>query len=409
MKKNILVHYYPGMNAAPMPQFSRYTGSKNILIEETGEIVKNNKTGLDLFNPDEIHITAPKMKEIKIAPDHSGNAISRFFSEVSYWFASIPSIISHWKEEITIQKTKDSNNTGSYQRFEIDRRLASLGQETDINDFREHNEILDNLHSDKQRIYFGVSRGAATTFSALADIKPKNAALCILEAPPSSLSGLFKEQAQKYTGSRGFGKWFYQHFASLFLGKQHKTDKASQARGHVDEFPNDIPLMIVSSKGDNLVMHENTIRLAARVADKRRKAQEAGENVAPVYFLQLDAVDHNEYATSNHNDSIRYRNAVHALFKKHEIDCFNEDYAVSGETDLELSNLLDGRYSSYLDLQRKFWDDKSPESRRNHRDLASEELKKNNDERVASIVNKLPLLNKDLPNVETVRSIASLS
>ena len=411
MSDEVYVHYYPGNNSAAIPQLTRYAGNREIQIPETGEIA-SNKHGIDLFDPKKVTLVAPPMTEIKTKPDEATGFFSKMFAFILHWLSSIPSMVSHWFRGIQITDNPDNQSSSAdssdkFRYFRVDNSERSLGQFTDIKNVKQyHADFISTLSTNTKMIYFGVSRGAATTFSALAQIKPTtHQAICILEAPPSSLSGVFKKLGSDYFGSRGFGKWIYQNFAPLFLGKQHQTKRELQARGHVDEFPLTMPLMIVSSKKDKTVPHENTIRLAARVAESRRKAKQDKQEVAPIYFLQLDNVDHNEYATSKTEDSIRYRNAVHAMYQKHGFPC-NQSYANDGKQDLELSDLSSEQYNSYLEIQEQFWRDKNPEERNEARKSACTKLKKEQEiqtipDRVASVVSELPLFKKTLPNSDS--------
>lgn len=184
---DILVHYYPGNNSAPT-QATRYIGEKDEIKLPTGERAKTKKTGIPLF--ESRHFYFPGIEEIEI------NKGSHFFAKILHWFKSIPSFIKHWWSGIEIvHGDKSSDNNNSYNGFVVNSNKSSLGQQTDIREFAKSNEEIEQSPelSHKPRIYFGVSRGAAATFSALAEVQiSQNIKLCVLEAPPSSLSGLFK-------------------------------------------------------------------------------------------------------------------------------------------------------------------------------------------------------------------------
>lgn len=406
-KEEILVHFYPGNNSCPAAQLTRYVGDDAIEIPETGEWARRQEPGIKLFDQDRLTLTFPKMHEVKVLAD--GGEEASLWSSVSHRLSSWRSVVKHWWQGVEIEKSEEAPlNSGTYRYFRVDHNEKSLGQYSDWENFAAHHAKLEASElSDHKRIYFGVSRGGAATFSALARIKPENAALCILEGAPSSLSGLFKHKGERYFASRELGKWAYENLGTHFLGNRHQARKELQARAHVDEFPDTIPLMVVSSKNDSIVPHENTIRLAARLADKRRALIEEGRvGIAPVYLLQLDEVDHDQYATSDSNDTIRYRNAVHALYKKHNLDIYEEEYAIAGEEELNLSELTGGYYNSYFKFQREFWQAKGDnDARQVIRESALSELTQNErvtdkvDEpatqsRIEQVVRELPLISK---------------
>lgn len=409
----VLVHFYPGLHSPPEMQFTRYVGDDEVYIEKTGEKAKLQTPGIPLIDQSRVTPLFPEMSEVVLPPNSTSSTLNdsivHIFESFFHTILSLPFVFARWWHGIDITQVEASKSVvGSYRHFRVDHQQSSLGQVTDINNVQQHDDtVLNTDYNDHKRIYFGVSRGAATTFSALAEIKPNNAALCILEAPPSSLSGVFKGFGERYFASRSFGKWVYNHLSPLILGAQHSTAKAAQARGHVDDFPHDIPVMIVSSKNDTTVPHENAIRLAARLTDSRKNLIEAGaKNVAPVYFLQLDNADHTEYATKHNHDTKRYLHTIHALYKKHNLDIYNEAYAQKGEHELIASEMTNENYNSYFKFQRDFWENKNnPEARQSIREQAQDSLQAQSkktdiepiiNERINSVIEALPLMAKPL-------------
>lgn len=400
----VLLHYYPGNHSAPTQATQYVTPGEKIKLP-TGELASTKRIGIPLF--DSKHFYFPHMEEIELS--HSNT----WKTKILHTLKGIPTNIKHWWNSISVEKgDKDDINRNTYQSFVVNSSKASLGQRTDINEFFNSNNDIEKSPelATLARAYMGVSRGAGATFSALSEVPiSQNIKLCILEAPPSTLKGLFKFYGERYLKSRAIGKWLYENLPNFlltpFLGAQHQRDKASQARGHVDRFPNTIPLLIISSKKDTTVAHESSIRLAFRVAEKRNNALSNGEDVAPVYFLQLDTVDHNDYATSERQDSIRYRNTVHAICRKHDLP-FIAEYADAGEPEMQAASLLTPIYNKFLGLQSAFWHNKDPENRVRCKEEATQCLStlstisqnKNTFEisRLESIIHHLPLFTKKI-------------
>ena len=110
---------------------------------------------------------------------------------------------------------------------------------------------------------------------------------------------------KNYVGSF-FTNILYNRLSAYFLlGQKHSIEKDKQAKKYIDKFPPHIPLVIISSKKDELVPHHSSLRLAQSVAANRilLKEENPEAKIAPVYFLQLDCVEHNEYTTNKSIDN----------------------------------------------------------------------------------------------------------
>lgn len=249
---------------------------------------------------------------------------------------------------------------GSVVNYTVVSSKSSLGQITDINDFQRRYMSLKRLNP-KNIVVYGVSRGAATTFAALADHHYDNIKLCILEGPPGSISSLFK-----FYFSQLLGPLLYNPLiAYLFLGQQHNVNKESQAIARVDRFPLDIPLVIISSRNDEVVCHKSSLNIALRVAANRQMAKEQDKQIAAVYFLQLDTPLHNYYTRGNTKDSQRYQNFIHAIYRKYELP-YIEQFANAGEHELRIAELTQGPLEKQVSLQAMFKQQKDDRERIRH-------------------------------------------
>lgn len=325
--------FYQGNNGAA-EQALRYLDEREFLLP-TGEVYTRPDAAIGLMNREHLWIY-PQLSEVittaKVPPDYKQTGIVLKKPYLPAYPLDIP---------------------GSMINYSIDNNQCSLGQDSDIENHKSrYNHLQQYLTRKNITSYnislFGVSRGAATTFSALAENKDnyQNIKLCVIEGPPSSLMHIFKFQAGIV-----FARPLYFLARKLgFLGWQHKSDKSKQAIGHADAFPDNIPLVVVSSQKDKLVPISSALKLALRVAVNRKKKKIS----TPVYFIQLENADHNDYAIDK-NDSERYQQNLHAIYRRHNL-AYVESLANAGESKLFSCNLLN--HPALAD-QERFWNDKA--------------------------------------------------
>ena len=250
------------------------------------------------------------------------------------------------------------NESGSLKRFSIDSDQASLAQQSDKLAHCDRVLAMQQAYPEnKNTVLYGVSRGAATTFSALAahHQQYKNVKLCVLEAPFDSVEGI----AQSMFKSQSCGSWLYKNnwIRQGILGKQHHAERAAQPRGHADYYPHNVPTVIVSSITDDVVPHKNTIRLALRVAIRRLQAKEAGEDISPMYFLQLDSQRHVRYCNTGTQDASRYQSFIHYLYRKHQLPHI-EALAQQCTENEKITDLTSDLMAPLVKAQQKYWQNK---------------------------------------------------
>lgn len=318
---------------------------------------------------------------------------------------------------ISVKRTKDmyeyippypTDEAGSVSWYGIHRTKASLGQETDIANHQKRYAAMMNPEFGhalpEDVVLYGVSRGAATSFAALSKNKHlyQNVKLCILEAPPATISSVIKN----YLGL--IGKWLYiRKFLNAILGKKHRPEKQSQAIAYVNEFPDHVPLLIISAKDDPVVPHKGSLNLAMAVAAKRIKKIEAlaGDStkiaqIQPVYFLQLDQGGHS-VSVSNAESSKRYQSVVHAIYKKHGLP-YIEAYACACVDDIAEFELTRGVLTTQVALQDQFKNNKDKERRESIQKAALDDLRhihatnKGHDYRSLEICTNLSIYRKSL-------------
>lgn len=339
--------FYQGRDSSQV-HAAKYLGN-NKMGTTTGEVADFRGKGILTIPPEKLWVY-PEIREIDRHVKFG--LLSRF----KHWVQGMQVVRPEENgEQLDYTPLYPQNQSGSVHRYSVSNSRRSLGQKTDIKSHKKRYDSLSQHHPEINNVVvYGVSRGAATTFASVAENNYKNVKLCVLEAPPASIRDLFKVYFSKL-----LGKILYnESIAALFLGKHHKTGKQHQALGHVANFPNDIPLVIISSQKDTTVHHKNSLKLALAVAAKRIDAQSRGEAIAPVYFLQLDKSDHNDYCINGSSeDPERYQNFMHAIYKKQGLP-YVEEYAIQGEQTLKTAVLTDGLLKEQIKFQSEFKNDK---------------------------------------------------
>lgn len=386
--ENTAFIFYQGRDASQL-QACKYVGDHPIGAS-TGELATLTKNKGIAAIPREKLWVYPEIEEI------DRHVKFGLLSRLKHWFTGLCVVRPTPNEQLDYTPLYPQDESGSLHHYSILNSKRSLGQVTDIQEHgKKYSRLLQYHENINNIILYGVSRGATTTFSALADNQYKNVKLCVIEAPPASIKALFKFYFSRFLGKILYNNWV----TSLFIGKQHKIGKEHQAMAHVATFPNDVPLVIISSQKDKTVPHKNSIKLALAVAEKRIAAKEKGDEAAPVYFLQLDKSNHNNYGiTSTSEDSVRYQNFIHAVYKIHGLPHIDE-YAIQGEKELRSAELTNGILKNQVQFQAKFKKEKT--ARKTIRtealnDIYSEltTLEPEEKKRTISICSAMPLYSK---------------
>ncbi|MBA3660585.1 MAG: hypothetical protein H0W64_02560 [Gammaproteobacteria bacterium] len=181
---------------------------------------------------------------------------------------------------------------------------TSLGQETDMESHYAKYQALIKLHPDPDYkiILFGPSRGAATTINAFAKYKYDNVHLVILEGCFSSVEEVIANWVPSHTASQLLGR-------ALGMFTQYHNDGPSPAKS-VLSFPENIPVVFITSKKDRIVPCASTEKLAYELNAK-------GKN--DVYLLKLENANHVNYMFSNKKDHDTYECFIHAIYEKYGV------------------------------------------------------------------------------------------
>jgi hypothetical protein len=364
----------------------RYIGQEN-LRTTTNEVVYLR--GANILTIPQVQLWLyPEIDEIN---RHPSIGITMLFMQLIHWMQGISE--QHAELNTEYEPLYPTNETGSVIRFALFNDKSSLGQATDI---AAHKRKYDELVKKNitKILLKGVSRGTVATLIATAVHQYENISLCVLEAPPGTISSIFKHYSTKQ-----IGKLLYTSpIARYFLGEQHKTEREHQAIAYAERFPTYIPLVIVSSLNDGIVIHKTSLSLAMLIAGHRLSLQQ--QYTAPVYFLQLDNSGHNYYALGQTADSMRYQNFIHAVYKRHQLP-YIQSFAAAGEHELKVAELTQGPLSDQVryQYQFKFFKSKRANIRQKAFNELSETVSHLNDEektRAIKICAEMPLYKKEL-------------
>lgn len=177
----------------------------------------------------------------------------------------------------------------------------SIGQETDISSHRnKHDAWLEQKDRSSHLILWGVSRGTATTFCAMAkdNEKYKDVKLVILEGAIDSVENILQNRRFGSVQKRG-----------LNLFTAYRSDGISPL-SCVNEFPADIPVVFITSEIDKVVPCTNTQKIANALAER-------GKN--DVFLLKLKKSSHPNYMFDDFEDRDNYETFIHAVYKRYNL------------------------------------------------------------------------------------------
>lgn len=206
----------------------------------------------------------------------------------------------------------------------------SVGQDTDIDSHRsKYDAWKDRDDRNEGLVLYGVSRGTAATFCAFTQHKYEEVKLVVLEGAidsienvvPAMIKGKLGDNRVTHTASN-----FALRGISLFTA--YKRDGISPLEC-VDDYPEGVPTVFVTSKTDDIVPAENTRRIANALAER-------GKN--DVYLLELEDANHRNYMFSNKQDRDNYEAFIHAVYRRYQLQ-HEKVYADKGEHLLEKSLL----------------------------------------------------------------------
>lgn len=197
----------------------------------------------------------------------------------------------------------------------------SYGQRSDIESHqRKYLSWKENKKNDGLILY-GVSRGTAATFNAYATYQYPEVKLVILEGAIDSMENILKSLARRLLRYESVANLTYEGLQTTvaFLNRNglfgYKREGESPL-SLVDQFPENTPVVFITSKKDTIVPPENTKNIAT-VLNQRGKND--------VYVLELNNSRHPCYMYDDKQDREQYETFIHAIYKKygiaHDAEC----------------------------------------------------------------------------------------
>lgn len=277
--------FYQGMNSSQV-QASKYTGERGFKAT-TGETVTCDFA----FDVIQDVFIAQEIEEVELLDKTKSYGI---FTKIQHWFFAL----FIWWNSI---KVSPSPGNLSVSTHAINRHKVSMGQDSDILDHQKKVKILEDAYGPVAKILFGVSRGAATTFSAFARHKYSGVKLVVLEGCPYSVHEVFQKR---------YGSWeemMYRRAKHMFPSYDPLGPTPANM---IDEFPEGVPVAFITSETDTSVHPQSTIKLARELAKRGRNE---------VYLLVLGNSSHPNYMHSNKADTNTYRFFLHTLYEKYKL------------------------------------------------------------------------------------------
>jgi predicted esterase len=282
--------YYQGMHSS-QAQLAKYTGEYGF-IATTGEHVVTRQSIHTVLNP----FLGQEIEEVDLNPF---NSTASYFNPVK-WAFGLRSYLSNNNSGIVVTPGEDqSDKSVRYHSINLDR--LSIGQDTDIQSHHKKVSLWQQTaKTGDELILYGVSRGAATTFNALAKHHYPMVKLVVLEGCFYSINDVFEHRFSLPV--KKAAHWLLSQFA-------YKDEGASPAKS-IECFPQNIPVVFVSSKIDKEVPYASCKKLAQALADR-------GKN--KVYLLTLNSSSHPNYMCDDEQDKHRYQAFIHAVYKEYEL------------------------------------------------------------------------------------------
>jgi len=230
----------------------------------------------------------------------------------SYYFSPttqlnfLKSRLNHWYYGINVIDNADNDLTLSMHS--IDNSSVSIGGETDLKEHKIKYDLWKEINPNEKCILYGVSRGSATTFSAMEEYQYKDVSLVVLEGCFGKMDLLMQRRFSYYFGSLLYKllPWWFSAYDS---NQREPLDR-------IDKFPENIPVVFIGSEKDELVLSENTEELAKKLAEKKKN---------DVYLLILKNSKHSDYPVGK--DKLIYLQFMHSIYKKYNLP-YIENFAI---------------------------------------------------------------------------------
>ncbi|MGE0206301.1 MAG: alpha/beta hydrolase family protein [Candidatus Babeliales bacterium] len=239
------------------------------------------------------------------------------FNQLYTGIAQIRRLLEDSYENTFIQK---ASSTECVKNPSINRKALSLAQEADIDCLSQTYDA--QAKHDNAMVLYGASRGAATIFNFMAteylkkEIKTVKAV--ILEGCFDQTVSILKSKLGSYASS-SYAQYAAQKLFSCIY-PNHNLDGIQPIKV-VEQFPHDVPLLLITSKIDKIVPAVCTWNLY-------HELKKAGH--PHLYILELKHSRHPHYMNDNEYDALFYESVVHAFYKKYGLP-YNPEKIMLGD------------------------------------------------------------------------------
>lgn len=319
--------FYQGANTS-QTQALRYTGDQKI-VATTGEIMwaegKNQLKPLKAIY--HLHI-GTEISDVNLKPYLS---YVDYINPIKHMYSCISSVKNYLGGVNILPAINGSIESVRFHTPNLSE--MSYGQTSDI--LSHHNKYKTWLKREDKKegiILWGVSRGTAATFCAFAKYHYPEVKLVVLEGAIDSMENVIKSMAQNTFKSENIANSVvkcldntvaYLHEYGLF---GYRRDDVSPIEC-VNNFPENIPVVFITSKMDNVVSPANTENIAVKLAER-------GKN--DVYLFKLEKSSHQYYVYDDKDDRDAYEAFIHAIYRKYGLQ-HEKELADKGEMYLNAS------------------------------------------------------------------------
>lgn len=302
--------FYQGILCS-QTQLAKYIGSRIMRTTNGQNMVCK---GMHDLNPIDVLINPFIGKEIKDvdmkAFKHVGSCINplNLISTCLTKFAN-------WYQGVEVHDPEDPNESSKedLKTYGLNVSQISIGQETDMESHYEKYKMWKNAFPNSHLILYGVSRGAATTFNALAKYQYPEVKLVILESCFNTLDDVLKNR-------------YFSPFSSLLncglnLFTRYHNDGPTPAKS-VAAFPQNLPVVFITSENDKFIPASSTTKLAKALASRHKN---------DVYLLTLKHGTHPNYMFDDKKDHDDYEAFIHAIYQRYHMP-YDKALAERGES-----------------------------------------------------------------------------
>lgn len=315
--------FYQGMLSS-QTQAAKYTGKQGF-IATTGERVVNEK-GITTIGS--IHIT-PEIDEIVLGSKHPYRWSDITFNPIEM-FQTLCTRLCYSATERSqrsygtkIVDTGNQNSDVTIAWYSLNVGKINIAQDGDLANYTRRFEACIESHPDDTLIAYGVSRGAATTFQALARFAQEGKdiskiKLCILEGCFDDVPSVMRKRHPYLLRS----DWALHMLAAAASTCISFNIAGPSPLAAVDQFPQSVPVAFITSRADLEVPAECTKRLIGKLYESGHRN---------IYLLELEKSSHSGYMFDDADDARKYQSFVHALYERYNLP-YNAEYAQQGRS-----------------------------------------------------------------------------